>query len=49
VARYPSHPEIELLDGLFYAGDVHRHYDWMRAHAPVYHDPKGDVWALTRL
>jgi cytochrome P450 family 142 subfamily A polypeptide 1 len=49
MAQYPSHPEIDLLDGLFYAGDVHRHYDWMRAHAPIYHDAKNEVWALTRL
>ena len=49
MAKYPSHPEIDLLDGHFYAGDVHRHYAWMREHAPVYHDAKNDVWALTRL
>lgn len=46
--RSPSHPEIDLLDGAFYAGDVHRHYDWMRANAPVYFDPKTDTWALAR-
>ncbi len=42
----PSRPEIDLLDGHFYAGDVHPKYDWLRANAPVYHDAKNDVWAL---
>src|SRR5215510_1681762 len=48
MASHPSHPEIDLLDGVFYAGDVHRYYDWMRANAPVYRDPKTDTWALAR-
>jgi cytochrome P450 len=40
--------KIDLLDGRWYADDVHRHYDWMRAHEPVFHDAANDVWALTR-
>lgn len=46
----PSHAkngDIDLLDGRFYAGDVHTHYDWLRANAPVYYDAKNDVWALS--
>ncbi len=46
--KHPQHPGIDLLDGHFYAGDVHRHYDWMREHAPVYCDAKSDTWALAR-
>jgi cytochrome P450 family 142 subfamily A polypeptide 1 len=45
----PNHPEnsdIDLLDGNFYAGDVHPKYDWLRANAPVYYDASNDVWAL---
>src|SRR5262245_54300841 len=49
MAKHPENPEIDLLDGHFYAGDVQRHYAWMRAHAPVYHDAKNDVWALAKL
>ena len=41
-------PRIDLLDGRWYAGGVHRHYEWMRAHEPVYHDEANDVWALAR-
>ena len=43
----PTNDDIDLLDGRFYAGDVHTHYDWLRAHAPVYYDAKNDVWALS--
>ncbi len=45
--NHPTHDEIDLLDGRFYAGDVHAKYDWLRANAPVYHDAKNDVWALS--
>ena len=39
-------PDVALTDGAFYAGDPHPHFDWMRAHAPLYWD--GQVWGLTR-
>ena len=48
MAKPPTHPEIDLLAGEFYADDPHPHWTWMREHAPVYHDAKNDVWALTR-
>jgi cytochrome P450 family 142 subfamily A polypeptide 1 len=48
MATHPVHPDIDLLAGEFYADDPHRHWTWMRQNAPVYHDAKNDVWALTR-
>jgi cytochrome P450 family 142 subfamily A polypeptide 1 len=39
---------IALTDGAFYAADPHPRFDWMRAHAPLYWDAGGGVWALTR-
>jgi cytochrome P450 family 142 subfamily A polypeptide 1 len=47
VPHHPTHPDIRILDGHFYAGDVHPHYDWLRANAPVYYDEANDVWALS--
>ena len=41
-------PRIDILDGTWYAGDVHTAYDWLRDHAPVYYDEKNNVWALTK-
>jgi cytochrome P450 family 142 subfamily A polypeptide 1 len=51
VSGGPSHPlrsEIDLLDGGFYADDPHRHFAWMRAHAPVYRSESahGTVWGI---
>jgi len=37
---------IHLLDGRFYAGAPHPHFQWMRAHAPVYWDASGGVWGI---
>jgi cytochrome P450 family 142 subfamily A polypeptide 1 len=45
---HPINPDIHLLDGRFYAGDPHRHFDWMRAHAPVYWDDVSQLWGVTR-
>jgi len=45
---HPVNPDIHLLDGRFYAGDPHRHFDWMRAHAPVYWDEASQLWGITR-
>ena len=45
---HPVNPEIHLLDGRFYASDPHRHFDWMRAHAPVYWDDASQLWGITR-
>jgi cytochrome P450 family 142 subfamily A polypeptide 1 len=47
MAGRPHNPDIDLLDGHFYAGpELHRHYDWLRANAPVYYDEPRDVWGL---
>ncbi|MGK2928107.1 MAG: cytochrome P450 [Acidimicrobiales bacterium] len=39
--------DIDLLDGTWYADDPHEGWSWMRQHAPVYHDPWSDCWAVT--
>ena len=46
--NHPVNPDIHLLDGRFYAGDAHRHFDWMRAHAPVYWDEASQLWGVAR-
>ncbi len=43
----PSNPEIRLLDGEWYADDPHRHFGWLRAHAPLYWDESGQVWGVS--
>ena len=47
MSRGPTNSAIRLLDGHFYTDDPHRHFAWMRAHAPAYWDPAGQVWGLT--
>src|SRR5512146_563134 len=47
----PNHPvrdDIDLLDGHWYATEPHADWTWMREHAPVFYDPKSDVWAITK-
>jgi cytochrome P450 family 142 subfamily A polypeptide 1 len=46
--NHPVHPDINLLDGRFYAGDPHRCFDWMRANAPAYWDGTSQLWGITR-
>jgi len=48
MAVYPLRPEINLLDGQFYAGDPFPHFAWMRAHAPVFRDEANALWGVTR-
>ena len=48
MADHPTHPDIQLLEGRFYADDPHRHFSWMRENAPVYRDPTSGVWGITR-
>lgn len=48
MARYPTRPEIDLLDGRFYAADPWPHFAWMRSHAPVYRDETNALWAVSR-
>ncbi len=45
---HPSNPDIDLLDGSFYANDPHPYFSWMREHAPVYFDEKNQVWGITK-
>jgi cholest-4-en-3-one 26-monooxygenase len=40
--------QFDLLDGGWYASQPYDDWAWMRKHAPVYWDAKGEVWALTR-
>lgn len=40
--------DIDLLDGELYATDPHEVFTWLRHNAPVYHDRKNGVWAVTR-
>ena len=44
---HPSNDAIRLLDGFWYADDPHRHFAWMRSHAPVFWDAHGQVWGVS--
>jgi cholest-4-en-3-one 26-monooxygenase len=44
----PPGPAIDLMSGEFFGSDPFGAYAWMREHAPVYHDERNDLWALTR-
>jgi cholest-4-en-3-one 26-monooxygenase len=37
-----------LTDGNFWGGDPHPAFTWLRANDPVYWDPHGEVWGITR-
>ena len=39
---------LNLLDGAWYAADSHAIWDELRREAPVYYDPRGDVWGISR-
>ncbi len=43
-----TRPEVDFVDGRFYAGDMHAALRWMREHEPIYHDRKNDLWGVTR-
>ena len=45
--EHPTHPDIYLIQGEFYAGDPHRHFAWMRRNAPLYWDERSGVWGVT--
>jgi cytochrome P450 family 142 subfamily A polypeptide 1 len=47
VADHPTNPAIRLVDGHFYADDLHPKLEWMRKNAPVYWDEAGEVWGIT--
>ncbi len=44
--HHPVHPEIQLLEGEFYAGDPWPRLHWLRENAPVYYDPSSDLWGI---
>ncbi len=46
--RVADQPDIDLLDGKFYANDAHPAFTWMRAHAPLYWDEKNEIWGVSR-
>jgi cytochrome P450 family 142 subfamily A polypeptide 1 len=48
MVTHPTRDDIDLLDGNFYRREPHDVWTWMRAEAPVYHDTRNDVWAVTR-
>jgi cholest-4-en-3-one 26-monooxygenase len=48
VPDHPIHPEIRLLDGYWYQRKPLDHYRWMREQAPVYWDPEGGIWGVSR-
>jgi cytochrome P450 family 142 subfamily A polypeptide 1 len=41
-----TRPDIDLLDGRFYADDPHPLYEWMRANEPAYFDRHNQVWGV---
>jgi cytochrome P450 family 142 subfamily A polypeptide 1 len=45
---HPTHPDVRLTAGDFYAGNAHEMFDWMRANAPVYWDAAGSTWGIAR-
>ncbi len=48
MADHPTHPDIDLVSGEFYASDPQEMYAWMRANAPVYFDEPNGVWGIAR-
>lgn len=48
MANHPVRDHIDLMDGNWYASQPHDDWTWMRAEAPVYHDPNSDVWAVAK-
>ena len=41
-------PDIDVLDGSWYAGQPCADWAWMRGHAPAYWDASNEIWAITR-
>jgi cytochrome P450 family 142 subfamily A polypeptide 1 len=46
VAGAPANPEIDLLDGRFYARAPFGAWAWLRRNAPVYYDEPRGVWGV---
>jgi len=47
VPNHPTHPDVRLTDGHFYADGPHEALRWARENAPVYWDDAGGVWGIT--
>jgi len=47
MADHPTHPDIDLMAGEFYANDPHPLFGWMRTNAPLYWDEPRQVWGVT--
>jgi cytochrome P450 family 142 subfamily A polypeptide 1 len=43
---HPTHPDIAIVNGQFYANNPAPLYAWMRANAPVYWDESAGVWGI---
>lgn len=43
---HPTHPDIAIADGEFYANNPAPLYAWMRANAPIYWDESAGVWGV---
>jgi cytochrome P450 family 142 subfamily A polypeptide 1 len=43
-----GNPNIDLMDGEFYAGNPFPAFAWMRQNAPAYYDERNDMWGVTR-
>jgi cytochrome P450 family 142 subfamily A polypeptide 1 len=48
VPNHPNYADINLLDGLFWAGDPHQGLTWLRENAPVYRDEASQLWGITK-
>ena len=45
---HPTNERVALTDGRFWARDPHEELAWLRAHAPVYWDARGQTWGIAR-
>src|SRR5437660_12848906 len=46
--NHPINPDVDLVSGEFWATDPHDTLTWMRNHAPIYWDDKGQVWGISK-
>jgi cytochrome P450 family 142 subfamily A polypeptide 1 len=45
-ADHPTNPDVDLVSGRFWGDDPYPALAWMREHAPVYWDDRGQVWGI---
>ena len=43
-----ARPEIDLLNGRFYASEPYAAFAWMRREAPAYYDEANAIWGISR-